>query len=110
MQIQTVEYRRLRSFGQFENETVGAVARVGTGETPEDALSALREWVAGQLALAEDTGEIEELLTDLRAKKGSLERSLADGLRKYAALRGVLAAHGIDLPERPQSPYDDLPF
>lgn len=110
MHIQTVEYRRLRSFGSFENETVGAVAMVADGETPEEALSALREWVAGQLALACDVEEIESLLTDLRAKRGYLERSIADGERKYAALRDILAVHGIELPERPQSPDYDLPF
>ena len=110
MHIQTVEYRLLRSFGSFENETVGAIAVVSEGETPEAALSALREWVAGQLALAVDVEEVEELITDLRAKKGHLERSIADGERKYGALRGILAVHGIELPERPESPAYDLPF
>ena len=110
MHIQTVEYRRLRSFGQYENETVGAVAKVSTGETPEAALSALREWVAGQLALACDVEEIEGLLTDLRAKKRHLEQAIAGGERKYAALRDILAAHNIELPERPESSAYDLPF
>lgn len=110
MHIQTVEYRRLRSFGHYEHEELGAVAMVADGETPEGALSALREWVAGQLALACDVEEIEGLLTDLRSKKGYLERAIEGGERKYAALRAILAAHGIELPEHPESTAYDLPF
>ena len=110
MRVTSVEYRRLRSFGQYENETVGATAAVSEGETPEAALSALRDWVAGQLALAAGAEEIEEFITELQSKKRHIESAVASGERKYAALRDILAAHNIELPKNPESPAYDLPF
>lgn len=113
MRITRVEYRRLRSFGTYENETVGVAAEVGADETPEAALGQAREWVAAQLAAAEDVDGIEELLTDLKAKKSRLEADVRNGERKYERLRDLLARHGVELPAITAGWYerdDDIPF
>jgi hypothetical protein len=49
MKIVTVEYKRLRNLGNYENETVGASAQVEDGETPEEALEKLKVFVADKL-------------------------------------------------------------
>lgn len=48
MKILTVEYRRLKNLGNYENETIGAVAQVEAGETPEQALEKLKVFVSEQ--------------------------------------------------------------
>jgi hypothetical protein len=50
MKIVTVEYRRLRTFGSYQNETVGATAEVPGDRSAEDVLSELRTWVAIQMS------------------------------------------------------------
>jgi hypothetical protein len=51
MKIDRVSYSRLRSFGNFENETVSAEAQVEMGERPEDVEVRLRQWVNSRLDL-----------------------------------------------------------
>jgi hypothetical protein len=47
--IMQVEYRRLKTFGNDENETIGAVVEVPRGQDPDAILSALKEWVDARL-------------------------------------------------------------
>lgn len=98
MKIVAVEYRRLHSFGNYENETVGATAQVEDGRTPEDALSYLRTWVAMRLS---DSGEISTLkgeINELRWKKDDLERRIARMQGKWDEIMAFLARFGIERP------------
>jgi hypothetical protein len=115
MKIVQVEYRRLKSFGNYENEMVGAVADLEEGQTPEQALEEVQSWVAARLQL-----EIDD--DGMRRKVWQSERRLAElnGLIKSAGERfeyakKILAAHGIDVPTDHHAFEDDpelesLPF
>lgn len=49
MRITKVTYSRLHSFGNYENETVGAEAEVGEEDNAVECLEAVRSWVDTQL-------------------------------------------------------------
>ena len=49
MRITRVSYQQLRSFGNFQNERIGAESTVEIGESPEAVLAHVKAWVEGQL-------------------------------------------------------------
>lgn len=115
MRITEVEYRRLRSFGHFENEMVGAVAALQGDETPEDALQALRQWVDDKLGSAEQDAATLERSWQLRSQVTELERRIENAKREYDAAIRVLKVHGIEQPEwavalRQSGFTPDIPF
>lgn len=71
MKIITVEYRRLRNLGNYENETVGATAEVQDGETPEEALEKLKVFVAEQLLAKQREIEFDEALKAEQGKQNA---------------------------------------
>jgi hypothetical protein len=79
VQITTVRYRKLVSGPGYENKAVEAEAIVEHGETPEDALLQLSDWVHCQL-----NGESTLDRLTLRCEIGSLHR-------ERQQLRGAVA-------------------
>lgn len=49
MKIITVTYGRTVNLGNYESARLDATAEVERGETPEDALGRLREWIEAQV-------------------------------------------------------------
>lgn len=49
MRIKTVSYRTNARVEPYVHRHIEAMAEVQSGETPEEALEALKEWVDGQL-------------------------------------------------------------
>lgn len=114
MKILTVEYRRLRSFGEYENETVGAVAEVLPGQAPEIILEELKAWVEenfGERASARDAAS--------RVQRAEIRLNEVNGLlreseKRWAAAQKILAAAGVEVPRDYGASDDDdlagLPF
>lgn len=99
MTITTVEYRQLRSFGNYNNESVGAVAQVDAGERPDTALASLKTWVAGELGMAEQAEKLRDELFSMRSEKNGLERDIKGLKRVYGQLEKLLKKHGVKLRE-----------
>lgn len=53
--VHKVTYRRLKNLGNYENETVEVEAIVLAGQTPEQVLRTLRNWVTVQMFRPEDS-------------------------------------------------------
>lgn len=53
MRISSVTYRRLVSFGRYENEAVEVAAEVPEGGDPNEVLASLKDWVDDKLAIFE---------------------------------------------------------
>lgn len=51
MKITEVQYALLKNTGNFENARYGAVGTVEEGETPDEAMAKLRQFVERQVAL-----------------------------------------------------------
>lgn len=49
--ITTVTYSRLKKTAMYENERVEATAKIGAGQTPEEALAEARAFVCRHLGL-----------------------------------------------------------
>lgn len=49
MKIKTVTYQENAEIKPYQHKRVGATAEVERGETPEQALADLTDWVQGQL-------------------------------------------------------------
>lgn len=110
MKIVQVEYRRLRTFGNYENETVGAMAQVGEGETPEQAVEALRQWVDAILGDAEERSELQNAISELRWKKENLERQFEMAGKRWESMMAFLERLGIERPEGIPETLEALPF
>lgn len=108
MRITQVEYKRLHSFGNFENETIGAVAEVPEGEDAADVLIHLQEWVKAELSVREQTGDLRTDIHVLQQRKGDLEGQIRALEAQYDRIVGFLQRLNIPLPVGWNS--DDLPF
>lgn len=104
MKITTVRYERLRSFGNYENETVAATAQVEDGETPESALAALRQWVEAQLGEVEKLSQMRQRYDQLDWEVHAMEQRLRGAKSAYERVKAILERHGVELRD------DDLPF
>ena len=49
MQIKTIHYKRVKSLGNYQSETLEATADLDEGDDPVEASNALRDFVCGQL-------------------------------------------------------------
>ncbi|MGE3267111.1 MAG: hypothetical protein AB7P40_00075 [Chloroflexota bacterium] len=110
MRIVTVEYRRLRTYGGYQNETVGAVAQVDDGEDAETALAKVRTWVNVQLGSHEDERVLAARVESLRWEAESAENRLARANEKWAALIAFLDKLGIERPSEIPETLEGLPF
>ncbi len=93
-----VEYRETRTFGSFQNVTVGMMDLVMSSEHPHEAIARLKNAVQAELQLRVEEHE--------RSKEGPMiaraSRELADLHEKYESLRKrwsdankVLEQHGF---------------
>src|SRR5574343_41930 len=112
MQIVTVEYRRLRTYGEYQNETVGAVAQVNVsaGETADEALYQLRAWVDEQLGNRDEQRSLEERVSDLRWKADDYERKIARLDERWKAILAFLDKLGLERPQDIPETLEGLPF
>lgn len=110
MKIVTVEYRRLRTFGNYQNESVGATAEVGEGETANRALQELRDWVEQQLGDAQERADLSAAVSELRWKKTELEREIDAANQKWLAILEFMKKFGIERPAHLPETLEGLPF
>ena len=73
MKIERVGFRRLRSFGEYENMGIEVEASVGDNETPEEVFAELQKWGAQKLAEAIELPEV----SILQVRKKELEKNLS---------------------------------
>ena len=106
--IMTVTYRRLRSFGSYENEAVEATAVVD-GRDPADVLNELKSWVDDKLG---ETDRTREYLDSQKAIWGDLDRDIKNLNEELNVLtkrrdRAVelLKKHGVDTTELEEIPF-----
>lgn len=110
MRIRTVEYRRLRTFGGYQNETIGATADVAEDETPEAALLSLRQWVDMSLGDESERRELERRISELRFQADNYERRIKGAEERWQAILGFLQKLGIERPADIPDDLADLPF
>lgn len=110
MKIVTVEYRRLRTYGEYQNETVGAVAQVEAGETAEEVYSRLRAWVDDLLGSREEQRTLEERVSELRWQATDYERKIERLDERWKAILAFLDKLGIERPQDIPETLEGLPF
>lgn len=110
MQIVTVEYRRLRTFGSYQNETVGAVVEVTPGVPPESVLEELKTWVNERLGDDVERANLREAINELEWRHGNLVAQIADAEKRWAAIQEFLKQIGIERPAHIPGTLEELPF
>lgn len=110
MKIVTVEYRRLRTFGGYQNETVGAVAEIEIGGNAESTLADLKTWVDGQLGDEQDRSELKESISELRWRKDQMERDIARVEDRWKAITAFMEKIGLERPDDIPDDLSGLPF
>ena len=112
MKIVSVEYRRLRSFGEYENEAVGAVAEVGT-EHPEDVLETLKSWVEQNFGERASARDAESRVRRSERRLMELNALIREAGKRWEGAQRVLAAAGVDVPKdwhADDLDLEELPF
>lgn len=108
MEITKVEYRKLFSLGNYENEVIGAESAVGPDRDPDAELTDLIAWVEAKHQARSLTREADEQLEretyEARIELRNLTSSLAQARIKWDAAKDFLAKHGLD------AEFDDIPF
>ena len=94
MRITAVSYRRLRTFGNYQNETVGAEAALEEEDTPDAVLDGLKAWVHSRLEMIDVREDMREDLYRLESEKHALERDIHDLNTRREAAKMLLEAHG----------------
>lgn len=110
MKIVTVEYRRLKTFGGYNNETIGAVAEVTPGVEPSSTLTDLKEWVDAQFSDKENVYALADRAQELRWQAEEAERRIERANEKWAAIMAFLEKLGIERPSDIPGDLDGLPF
>lgn len=98
--ITSVTYRRLRSFGSYENEAVEATCHVPEGADPEEALHATQLWVADQLGLGGERDKLKTEVGRLEVQKINLAGDVLHLEQRYRKACEFLRANKID-PDMP---------
>lgn len=110
MKIVQVEYRRLRTYGDYQNETIGAMPPLASDETPEGALKSLREWVDMSMGDQEERRHLEERNSDLRFEAANMERRIEGARERWAAIMAFMEKLGIERPADIPDTLEGLPF
>lgn len=114
MKITSVEYRRLRSFGEYENETVGAVAEVTPGVPAETVLEELKGWVEENFGERASARDAQSRLHRAEIRLHEINGLLSEAEKRWAAAQKILAAAGVEVPRDYGAGGDDdlagLPF
>lgn len=110
MKIVTVEYRELRTTHGYNNKTVGAVAEVEPGQTPEGALAELQEWVGRQFGDEQERYRLQERVRDLEWQAENAEQKVKLVNRKWEAYVAFLEKLGIERPDSIPESLEEIPF
>lgn len=109
MKITQVEYRRLESFGDFQNQTIGAVAIVEPGEEPQDALAKLEQFVADmhsrRVLVMEVRKDTDAEIAACRANVKAMQDDMDGWKQRWVRARQFLEQHGV-----PTGNFEDVPF
>ena len=99
MKITKISYRKLVSFGNFENEAIEAESVVMQNQSPEEVLQELRGFVWSELSHDEDMrNEKRSLETEIRYLKGKAEdlrNDTEDLERTFEENRDMMERFGI---------------
>jgi len=85
MKIKEVSFERLRTFGDYENVRIGAVAFIDK-DTPEGTLHNLRSWVDGEVDRFIGDSEVEPL----KWRKERMQKEYDELAEKVKKLREVV--------------------
>lgn len=109
MKIISVEYKRLRTFGNYENEAIGATAFVGIDEDPVDVMNDLKSWVNDRLGLRIEDRENRSLLSEqcreLRARAVDAQEELNQLKSRRDSAVALLQKHGVNTEELEEIPF-----
>lgn len=98
MKIVQVEYRRLRTFGSYENETVGATALVEDGEVADAVFETVRLWVDNRLGDDSERRDLDRRVTELRWQERDLTSRIERMQTKWSEIMAFLDRFGIERP------------
>lgn len=93
MKITTVHYSALINLGNYSNEKIGFSAELSEGESPEQAIEALRQKIKEVAGL--NSEEVDSLLYKGRREIEKIEHKLHKARQQWDATAEFLRAQGI---------------
>ena len=105
LRIKEVTYSQLRSFGNFQNEELGATAIVTEDQSAESVLANLRDWVNQQLNRRVELQTIENEIRLKEQQIDYLDRKFEKLQSVYTQLAKTLLLHGVEISEIPTFEY-----
>lgn len=97
MKIQTLSYKRTHNLGNYNNETLDAMAVIEDGEDPVKAAIELRLFVVSQVGLEDKIREWEERQTQLQQEIELLEGQCQRAQERWNKIEAFLQKLGVKL-------------
>lgn len=88
---------------------MGAWAAVPPGQTPEQAIEALKAWVGRQVGQHGEMLNLQEDVNELRHQKDVLEYEVQKAKEAHAKVKAYLESIGLEMPAR-YTAHDDMPW
>lgn len=105
----TIEYKRLHSFGNYENEQIGITVIVEPGETPDQALERAKKWVDSQIGSRDSTRDeldrIQSAIYDQKQEQKRLCTNIENLKERRDRAVAILQKHGVDTNELEEIPF-----
>ena len=104
MKLYSVAYKRLHSFGSYENECLEGTTLVPPGADPDLVLKELKTWVHERLGIPEEDvrQERDSLARDIRVlrdERRKLDSEIDQARETWRKAQAFLEKHGLDMPE-----------
>lgn len=105
--VRSVTYRRLKSFGDYENENeaVEATVAVPPGGSADESLAFARDWVNHKLSQRDEYEKLGDQIALMRSDLAKDERKLIEVQAKYERYKSVLEKHGVAVEDPNEPPF-----
>jgi len=103
--VRSVTYRRLKSFGNYENEAVEATVAVPPGGSADESLAFARDWVNHKLSQRDEYEKMADQIALMRSDLAKDERKLIEVQAKYERYKSVLEKHGVAVEDPNEPPF-----
>lgn len=103
LHITSVGYSRLVSFGDYSNEQIEATAMVPVGESADDVLGHLKEWVGRHVTDRRAVNEYKQKIEGAQWQLDNINRDIQQATERWERIKVFMESHGV-------RSLDDLPF
>lgn len=105
MKYQTINYKRLKNLGEYNNESVEATVIVEEGEDPIVVGQALKQSVLDLLGIEENVQKLAERKSYLEDENARLESHAQSAQERWNKIKDFMEKLGFNLDQTDEVPF-----